>query len=142
MALYDQLPVYKVAYDLLSLILDISPNMQRSFRYTIGERILNTAVDLLQNIYRANTVYDKSVPLTAARDNLISVRLFIRLAHDKKQISSKNYLIANDLIENVGKQLTSWSKSVAQNKGKNEQLTMNNEESVKKNEKKTIDLFE
>jgi len=132
MALYDQLPVYKVCYDLLSLIMDICPNMQRSFRYTLGERIQNTTVELLQNIYRANTVYDKSQPLTVARDNLVSVRLFIRLAHDKRQIASKDYLRVNDLIESAGKQLTSWSRSAAGNQ-------KNGGNNIEK--EKTIDLF-
>jgi len=35
MATYDHLPIYKVSYDLLSLLLDICPNMQRVFRYTV-----------------------------------------------------------------------------------------------------------
>lgn len=116
MALYDQLPVYKVCYDLLSLLIDAGSNMQRSFRYTLGERIQNTTVELLLNIYRANCSYDKSGYLATARDNLVAVRLFLRLAHDKHQIASKLFLRANDMIENAGRQLTSWSKSAA---GKN-----------------------
>jgi len=138
MAFYDQLPVYKVSYDLLSLLLDICPNMQRAFRYTLGERIQNTAVELLQNIYRANSTYDKLQPLTAARDNLVSVRLFIRLAHDKRQIASKDYLRANDLIESAGKQLTSWSKSAAQ--CRDVACNVSTAGAVK-NKEKTMDLF-
>jgi hypothetical protein len=106
MALYDQLPVYKISYELLSLLLDICPKMQRSMRYTLGEHIQHAAVELLQNIYRANCSHEKTSHLAQARDNLVSVRLFIRLTHDKHQISSKDFLRANDLIENAGKQLT------------------------------------
>ena len=39
MALYDQLPVYKVSYDLLSLLLDICPNISRKSKCHIREDI-------------------------------------------------------------------------------------------------------
>jgi hypothetical protein len=107
------------------MLIDVAPGMQRSFRFTLGERIQNTAVDLLQNIYRANSMHDKLPYIQQARDNLISIRLFLRLAHDKKQISAKLYLQTNDLIESAGKQLTSWGKSVMNNTNKGFQPLVN-----------------
>lgn len=39
MAVYDNLPVFKDTYDLLLLFIRQSQNMQRDFKYTIGQDI-------------------------------------------------------------------------------------------------------
>ena len=38
MALYDQLPIYKDSYDLLLLLYQISKNMDRDYKFTLGEK--------------------------------------------------------------------------------------------------------
>ena len=39
MATYDHLPVYKKTYDLLLQLFRLSQNMERDYRYTIGENL-------------------------------------------------------------------------------------------------------
>lgn len=39
MAIHTQLPIYKVAYDLLDVVTDLVKNMQRDFKRSIGEKI-------------------------------------------------------------------------------------------------------
>ena len=39
MALYENLPVFKVAYDLLLETYKMTKNMQRDYRYSIGEKL-------------------------------------------------------------------------------------------------------
>ncbi len=55
MAQYDQLPVYKQSYDLLLELYIISKNMERDFKFTLGEKIKNEVTDLIVNVYRANS---------------------------------------------------------------------------------------
>ena len=43
MALYNQLPVYKASYDLLLQLFQISKNMERDYKFTLGENIKNEA---------------------------------------------------------------------------------------------------
>lgn len=38
MAIHTQLPIYKVAYDLLDVVTDLVKNMQRDFKRSIGEK--------------------------------------------------------------------------------------------------------
>jgi four helix bundle protein len=115
MALFENLPVYQVSYDLLRDIYRLCINMERTYRFTLGERIQKEMTDLLLNIYRANSTRDKSVFLSAARENAIVVRLLLRVAHDEKQISRKSFIMVNDKIESASKQLTAWGKSVNTN---------------------------
>ena len=55
MAQYDQLPVYKQSYDLLLELYIISKNMERDFKFTLGEKIKNEVTDLIVNVYLANS---------------------------------------------------------------------------------------
>jgi len=112
MALSENLPVYKVSYDLLLFIYRISVNMERTYRFTLGERLQNKTSDMLQYISLANSVYDKTQHIQQARMYLMDIRIATRIAHDLRQITSKQYLEANDKIESISKQLTAWGKVV------------------------------
>jgi hypothetical protein len=41
MALYDELPVFKAAYDLLLDIYRFSAKLTREYKYTLGEKLKN-----------------------------------------------------------------------------------------------------
>lgn len=112
MALYENLPVYKVSYDLLMQVYRLSSNMERTYRYTLGERIQTEMTELMLNIYRANSVYNKTVHIQTARENITVVRLLFRVAHDSNQIGIKPFISVNEQIESISKQLAAWGKSV------------------------------
>ena len=112
MAHYVELPVYKAAYDLLLKTFDLSHNLTREYKFTLGEKLKNQATDLLTNIYRANRVTDKHVHLNNARENLELLRLYVRILLDTKQIGNKKHIYINQFAENVSKQLAGWNKSV------------------------------
>lgn len=109
---YIELPVYKAAYDLLILIFQLTHNLSREYKFTLGEKLKNEATDLLTNIYRANRVIEKADYLEKAREQLEIVRLYIRILKDTNQISSKKHIFINKPIESVSKQLAGWHKSV------------------------------
>jgi len=75
MALSENLPVYKVSYDLLLLIYRVSVNMERTYRFTLGERLQDKTSDMLQYISLANSVYDKIEYIQQARMYLMDIRL-------------------------------------------------------------------
>ncbi len=53
MARYDHLPVYKVSYELLLLVFQITKYFSREFKYTIGQELKKEAIEMMTNIYRA-----------------------------------------------------------------------------------------
>lgn len=109
--IYDNLPVYKAAYDLLLMIFRLNRNFQRDYRYTLGENIKNELVSLLVCIYNANANSEKTTILARAREHVVVIKLQIRLLMDLKQISLKQYAAAAEIIESVSKQLAAWHKS-------------------------------
>jgi len=112
MALYDNLPVYKVCYDMLRIIYRVCSTMERSYRFTLGEQLQNGMIEILRKIYRANSNYDKAKHIEAAREDLAVVRLLLRVAHDENQITLKKYIEISDMTESASKQLTAWFKSL------------------------------
>ena len=60
MALHTQLPIYKVAYDLLDVVTDLVKNMPRDFKRSIGGKIGDECVEIVVLIFRANCARDKA----------------------------------------------------------------------------------
>jgi len=111
MATYDNLPVYKISYDLLLQIFVFTKDMNREYKYTIGENLKKETMELITNIYRANCSQNKKDLIGAARENIEVVRLYARLIKDLKQIALPKFIKINEIIESVSKQLSAWQKS-------------------------------
>ena len=110
MAIYYNLPVYKVSYRLVFMLFQTSSDFSREYKYTIGQDLKNEGMDLIKNIYRANKAEDKTVYISKAKENLETVRLLIRLMQDFNQLGIKPFVKINQGIENVSKQLNAWGK--------------------------------
>jgi len=116
MALYSQLPVYKASYDLLLAIFDFSRHFTREYKYTIGEKLKSETVDMITNIYRANSREDKGPVIRQAREHVEVIRLYMRLLRDLNQISIPKFVDINAQIEVVSRQLTGWEKASSRKK--------------------------
>ena len=112
MSLHQELPVYKSSYDLLVEIFLFTKEFTKEYKYTVGESLKKETVELLIIIYRANSRPHKHFLLQAARERIEVIRLFIRLMKDLQQINIKKFVLINQKIEEVSKQLTGWQKSI------------------------------
>lgn len=71
MALHTDLPIYKVAYDLLDAITNLAKNMPRDFKQSIGGKLRDEAVEITVLIFRANCAQEKAPPtITITARNL------------------------------------------------------------------------
>lgn len=111
MATYDNLPVYKVCYDLILQLFALTRNMQRDYRFTLGETLNKELIALMTNIYRANCRTQKKSLLNDARENIEVVRLLLRLSMEMKQVPLKHFVAATVKVESISKQLTAWERS-------------------------------
>lgn len=115
MALFTELPVYKLGYDLLIQTYKRTAVFSREYKYTIGERLKNETTDMLINIYKANKSKKETRQqyIDGARQNVEVVRLLVRLCKDLKIIGMKGFVALNMQVEELSKQLASWQKYTA-----------------------------
>ncbi len=113
MALHHQLPIYKLAYDLLSVTTDITRNIPRDFKRLIGEKIREECVDILVLIFRANVARNKTPHIEDLLERLQVVELLLRLSKDKRFISTKQYARAIEITDGIGRQATGWKRHAA-----------------------------
>jgi len=111
MATYDNLPVYYESYQLLLELFRFTKDFSREYKYTLGESIKKEVVEMITNIYKANSnMSNRRVLLQASRENIEVIRLFLRLLRDLRQISLEKFVFLNEKIESVSKQLLAWQK--------------------------------
>ncbi|MBU4275043.1 four helix bundle protein [Patescibacteria group bacterium] len=111
MATYNHLPVYKASYDLLIDIFRAIKDFNREYKYTLGENIKREAMEMITNIYRANSSFSKRPYIEKAREKIETIRMFFRLTRDLGQVGLKRFVDINEKVESVSKQLTAWEKS-------------------------------
>jgi hypothetical protein len=115
MALFSELPVYKLGYDLLIQIYERTAVFSREYKYTMGERLKNEITEMLINIYKANKSKKetRSQYIEGARQNVEVVRLLLRICKDLKVIGLKTFVSLDVKVEELSKQLASWQKYTA-----------------------------
>lgn len=113
MALHSQLPIYKVVYDLLSLVTEITRSFPRDFKQSIGGRIRDECVEIVLLVFRANCARDKRPHLDALLERLQVAELLLRLSVDKRFISTGQYSRAIALTDSIGRQANGWRKHFA-----------------------------
>lgn len=108
--IHTNLPIYQVAYNLLDVITDLSKNMPRDFKASIGGKLRDESVEITVLIFRANVSAEKSQHLTKLLERLQVCELLLRLSKDKRLISVGQYSAAIKLTDSIGKQANGWRK--------------------------------
>jgi hypothetical protein len=88
--------------------------MPRTERLGIGLRIENLFLDLLNQLRRAGytTLERKIAILEAILTQVDSLRFFLQIAWEIKQIQDKHYLLIGKEIETLGKQIGGWRRDI------------------------------
>ena len=86
MAIYTNLPVYKTSYDFLVELFVITKEFNREYKYTLGENIKKESLEMIANIYRANSSQNKAPFIQKAREKIEAIRIFFRLTRDLRQV--------------------------------------------------------
>ncbi len=111
MAIHTELPIYKVAYDLLSEVVALVKNMPREFKQSIGGTIRDECIAITTLVFRANVSRDKAPHLLELVERLQVAELLLRLARDLRFISIPQYARAIALTASIGKQANGWRKA-------------------------------
>lgn len=115
MALAQHLPIYKLASDLCSLAADLTKNMRREFKRTLGEKLLTECIEVTIQIFRANTAEgpERVRHIQQILERIQVIELMLRLALDKRLIGASQYARSIEITDPLGRQATGWKKHAA-----------------------------
>lgn len=110
----EDLPVYRLAYDLTVHVVTCTKNFPKDYKYGLGDKLKNECFVAVVLIFRANSAYIGQNRLKAIADcleRIKTVEMILRLSKDLQLISVKQYSNAIELTHQIGKQLWGWYKA-------------------------------
>ncbi|MFH1737895.1 MAG: diversity-generating retroelement protein Avd [bacterium] len=111
MARYTHLTIFQKAYDLTLRFFRETHEFPRDHKYTLGQKMKETCLDMLDAIVEANGAKDKKPALERASAQLERLRVYTRLAYDLKVVGIKKYEVLSKYSDEIGRMIGGWMKS-------------------------------
>lgn len=108
MALSEELPIFRASYDLLEKNIGLTKDLPRMLRYSIGDRLIDTNLQLLTEVYRANLQLEKTQAITELLICHRTLQMLLRVVYREKAVSSGRYAEMLKLLDSIGRQATAW----------------------------------
>jgi four helix bundle protein len=112
MARVEHLIIFQKLYDLIKEVYKDCNNFPKSQRFILGQRIENTAVNILEGIVVANSEEKKLPYLIKVSVEIEKLRIFLRLSKDLTFLSFKRYEILSVKLDEIGRMCGGWIKSL------------------------------
>lgn len=99
-------------YDLLLWLVPKAETFPKVYRFTVTHRLLKAALDFQEALFDAQSQggSTRQKHLRAADAHLNKLRVYLRLAHQWRWLSSGQYEHVSRLVAEVGRLLGSWLK--------------------------------
>ncbi len=113
--LTKQLPIIRETKRLRNIVLRLTGEYPKRFKYTIGERMMNITLDLNQLIRRANeevVAQNRAYYLRELRYKVEDLEDLVDASFEFKIISTRQMAEVIAALDAIGKQTTGWLKSV------------------------------
>ena len=104
-------PALESAYQLLLWLTPAVEKFPRNFKFTLGDRTMATAIEVLDHLVAATYSRERLARLSAANLALERLRFFMRLASDLRIIDLRKYEHAARLIDEAGRLVGGWIKA-------------------------------
>lgn len=108
-------PIFQKSYDLYKQLHEYRRVVPKQDRYTVFEKAEEALLATISHIFRASTASKESklMILQRASTELNLLRVFIRLLKDIKALDNKKYLLLQSEIDEIGRMLGGWIRSVS-----------------------------
>jgi len=106
-----ELTIYKKLEVFLTWIYPVLSRLPRSEKYTLGKRIEEILLQILEGLITANYEIDKVETLAKLRVQLESLQVLIRISKNIGVISGKQYEFSSRAINELKRMLLGWMKS-------------------------------
>ncbi|MBN1426021.1 diversity-generating retroelement protein Avd [Candidatus Fermentibacteria bacterium] len=109
----DDYPLFVHWYKQLDWILDTVERFPRSSRFTLGSRVADLALGVLECIVEAIYTKDRAAILRRINLDLEKLRILFRIAADRKYISLRQLEFISQGLDEAGRMTGGWSKHEA-----------------------------
>lgn len=121
MAKYKHLPIYKLTYDLLNAITKETRHFPKDFKYSLGTKIRDEAIELVVFIYKANANKENRVDnVRMILERLQVIELLLRLSRDMQLLSISAFASLVILTDDISRQASGWLRSSDNRKAESE----------------------
>ena len=103
--------VVEKTYDFLLWLLPKAEKLPRSFRFSVGDRMVAAGLDLLLALVEASFSAEKGALLDTANRRANGLRYLLRLSKDLKLLTLDSYGFAALRLEEIGRMIGGWQKS-------------------------------
>lgn len=115
MALHTDLPIYKTGVELLALAVKVQQQMPRGVKRSLGDRISQYCVDMLDLMALANATKhgERAAHIRQLMTCLRAATVLLRVSHDSRYLSHGLWAQSVILLDSIGKQGGGWLKSAS-----------------------------
>lgn len=99
--------VYKLWHEFL-------PHFSKNSRYTLGQKIDSLFLEVIENIVKAgySDKTEKLIFLKRASVKIDLLKFFLQIAWEIKSLDNKKYIRLSEKLDEVGRMLGGWIKSI------------------------------
>jgi len=112
--LQSEVPLFQKIYDFYKLFYLYIDHFPKKSREVLGQKIEQTILELLEAVSQASytSPSEKIKDLKLASTKLDFLKILIRLTHELKIIDQKKYLSLETSLQEMGKMLGGWLRSL------------------------------
>jgi len=115
--MYNQLPIYRDVYLLLTEIYQSTNKFPRDYKYTLGQDMKRDCLALFRDLYGANVSADKrAYHLENFLTSFELLKIEIRLCVDLNVLPIKKMAQLSLIMDSIAKQASAWRKKTVENK--------------------------
>lgn len=107
----EELQIYRDISELIKRVFIIVKNFPRDYKFTLGTRIQNTALDCADLVYKSARHKEKYQYLDDLVSSLDFLSFLIRTSKDMNIVTEKQYALYAEVSRPCVKQAAGWLKS-------------------------------
>jgi len=108
-----ELPAVQKAYDLCKELLTRVSNFPRDYKFSLGERIIENSLAILELLIQASYSQQKVKFLDEANMRLERLRFLLRISRELGSLSNNGYEYVMKMITELGNQVGGWRKQAS-----------------------------
>lgn len=111
MVKYNELPIYRDSYWLLTEIYQTTSKFPRDYKYTLGQDMKRDCLELFRDLYMANfAVEERKHHLENFLKSFELLKIEVRLCVDMKVLSVKKLSQLSLVMDSIARQASAWRK--------------------------------